>query len=96
MLELRRNYRAENDVDFAEIIADLRIIKNGGKPESGYLILKHMEQLNVENFYAGLIKLEKLCIINGCRKNQEAIIIYLSIILKSLLNYQLYVKQQCH
>jgi hypothetical protein len=33
MLELTRNYRAENDVDFAEIIADLRIIKNGGKPD---------------------------------------------------------------
>jgi hypothetical protein len=32
MLELTRNYRAENDVDFAEFIADLRIIKNGGKP----------------------------------------------------------------
>ncbi len=26
MLELTRNYRAENDVDFAEFIADLRII----------------------------------------------------------------------
>ncbi len=33
MLELRRNYRAENDVDFAEFIADLRIIKSGGKPD---------------------------------------------------------------
>jgi hypothetical protein len=33
MLELTRNYRAENDVDFAEFIADLRIIKNGGKPD---------------------------------------------------------------
>ncbi len=33
-LELTRNYRAENDVDFAEFIADLRIIiKNGGKPD---------------------------------------------------------------
>ncbi len=32
MLELTRNYRAENDVDFAEFIADLRIKKNGGKP----------------------------------------------------------------
>jgi hypothetical protein len=32
ILELSRNYRAENDVDFAEFIADLRIIKNGGKP----------------------------------------------------------------
>ncbi len=27
MLELTRNYRSENDVDFAEFIADLRIIK---------------------------------------------------------------------
>ena len=27
MLELTRDYRAENDVDFAEFIADLRIIK---------------------------------------------------------------------
>jgi hypothetical protein len=33
MLELTRNYRAENDVDFAEFIADLRIIKNGGKTD---------------------------------------------------------------
>jgi hypothetical protein len=33
MLELTRNYRAENDVDFAEFIADLRIIKNGGKSD---------------------------------------------------------------
>jgi hypothetical protein len=33
MLELTRNYRAENDVDFAEFIADLRVIKNGGKPD---------------------------------------------------------------
>jgi hypothetical protein len=33
MLELTRNYRAENDVDFAEFIADLRIIKKGGKPD---------------------------------------------------------------
>ncbi len=27
MLELTRNYRAENDVDFAEFIADLKIVK---------------------------------------------------------------------
>jgi hypothetical protein len=33
MSEVTRNYRAENDVDFAEFIADLRIIKNGGKPD---------------------------------------------------------------
>ena len=33
MLELTRNYRAENDVDFEEFIKDLRIIKNGGKPD---------------------------------------------------------------
>ena len=33
MLELKRNYRAENDLDFAEFIADLRSIKNGGKPD---------------------------------------------------------------
>jgi hypothetical protein len=33
MLELTRRYRAENDVGFAEFIADLRIIKNGGKPD---------------------------------------------------------------
>ena len=33
MLELTRNYRAENDVDFKEFITDLRIIKNGGKPD---------------------------------------------------------------
>jgi hypothetical protein len=33
MLELTRNYRAANDVDFAEFIADLSVIKNGGKPD---------------------------------------------------------------
>ena len=33
MLELTRNYRAENDVDFAEFIADLRIGKKGDKPD---------------------------------------------------------------
>ncbi len=33
MLDLTRNYRAKNDVDFAEFIADLRIIKNGCKPD---------------------------------------------------------------
>ncbi len=33
MLESTRNYRAENDVNFAEFIADLKIIKNGGKPD---------------------------------------------------------------
>ena len=79
MLELTRNYRAENDVDFAEFIADLRIIKNGGKQ-----ILKHMEQPNVENLYVGPIRLEKLSIKNGCRKNQEELIILLLIILKYL------------
>jgi hypothetical protein len=66
MLELTRKYRAVNDVDFAEFIADLRIIKNGGKPD-----FKHMEQLNVENLYAEPISLERLSIINGCKKNQE-------------------------
>jgi hypothetical protein len=58
MLELTRNYRAEIDVDFAEFIADLRIIKSRGKQ-----LLKHMEQMNVENLYAGLIRLERLLII---------------------------------
>ena len=33
MLELTRNWRAENDVDFKEFITDLRIVKNGGKPD---------------------------------------------------------------
>jgi hypothetical protein len=33
MLELTRNYRAENDVDFKEFITDLRIVKKGGKPD---------------------------------------------------------------
>ncbi len=33
MLEFTRNYRAENDVDFAEVIVDIRIIKKGGKPD---------------------------------------------------------------
>ena len=33
MLELTRNYRAENDVDFAEFIADLRIVKKKDKPD---------------------------------------------------------------
>ncbi len=31
MQELTRNYRAGNDVDFANFIADLGILKNGGK-----------------------------------------------------------------
>ena len=31
MLELTRNYRAENDADFKEFITDLRMVKNGGK-----------------------------------------------------------------
>ena len=43
-----------------------------------------MEQMNVENLYAGLIKLEKLSIINGCKKNQEELNILLLIILKYL------------
>ena len=33
MLELTRNYKAENDVDFKEFITDLRIVKNGGKSD---------------------------------------------------------------
>lgn len=33
ILELTRNWRAENDVDFKEFITDLRIVKNGGKPD---------------------------------------------------------------
>jgi hypothetical protein len=33
MLELTRNYRAENNVDFKEFITDSRIVKNGGKPD---------------------------------------------------------------
>jgi hypothetical protein len=32
MLELTLNYRAENDLDFAEFFAYFRIIKKGGKP----------------------------------------------------------------
>jgi hypothetical protein len=32
-LELTRNYRAENKVAFKEFITDLRIVKNGGKPD---------------------------------------------------------------
>ncbi len=79
MLELTRYYRAENDVNFAGFIADLRITKHGGKPD-----LKHMEQLNVENLYAGLIRLERLSIINRCRKNQGELIVLLLIILKYL------------
>jgi len=79
MLELTRNYRAENDVDFAEFIADLRIIKNGSKPD-----FKTMEHLNVENLYVGLIRLERLSIINGCKKNQGELIMLLLIILKYL------------
>ena len=33
MQELTRNYRAENEVDFKEFIADLRNIKNRWKPD---------------------------------------------------------------
>jgi hypothetical protein len=79
MIELTRNYRAENDVDFAEFIADLRIIKNGGKP-----IFKHMEQLNVENLYVGRIRLEKLSIINECKRKQQTKVMFLLVILKYL------------
>ncbi len=43
-----------------------------------------MEQLNVENLYAGLIRLEKQSIINGCKKNQGELIMLLLIILKYL------------
>ncbi len=51
MIESTRNYRAENDVDFKEFITDLRIVKNGGRPD---FKLKHMERLSVENLYVGL------------------------------------------
>jgi hypothetical protein len=33
MFSLTRKYRAKHNVDFAEFIADLRIIKKGGKPD---------------------------------------------------------------
>jgi hypothetical protein len=33
MIELTRNYRAENDVDFKEFITDSRIVKNGGRSD---------------------------------------------------------------
>ena len=79
MLELTRNYRAENDVDFKEFITDLRIIKTEANQ-----ILKHMVQLHAENHYAGLIKQENLLIINGCKKKQKTKYILLSIILKYL------------
>ena len=79
MLELTRNYRAENDVDFKEFITDLRIIKTEANQ-----ILKHMVQLHAENHYVGPIKLENLLIINGCKKKQRTKNILLSIILKSL------------
>jgi hypothetical protein len=70
MLGLMHNYQAENDVDFAEFIADLRMIKNRGKQD-----FKHMEQMNVENLNAGLIRLERITIINGCKKNQGELIL---------------------
>jgi hypothetical protein len=57
----KRNYTAENYVDFAEFIADLRIIKTEVNQ-----ILEHMEQLNAENLYSGLKRRERLSIINGC------------------------------
>ena len=79
MLELTRNYRAENDVDFAELVADLRIIKTEVNQ-----ILRHMEHLNVENLYVGLIRLEKQSIINGCKKNRMRVIMLLLTILKYL------------
>jgi hypothetical protein len=65
MLELTRNYRAENDVDFAEFIADLRIIKNGGKPE-----FKKYGNEECRKSLCWTNKLENLLIINGCRRNQ--------------------------
>ncbi len=63
MLQLTRNYRAENDVDFAEFITDLRIIKMEVNQ-----ILKHVVILSAVSLYAGPIKQENLLIINGCRK----------------------------
>ena len=68
MLELTRNYRAENDVDFAEFIADLRIIKIGGNLVNQ--ILKHIIILSAVNLYVGPIKQEKLLIINGCKRSK--------------------------
>jgi hypothetical protein len=79
MLELTRNNRAENDVDFKIFITDLRIVKNGGKQD-----LKNMEKQNVENHNVGPKKQENLLIINGCKKNEEELNILLFIILKSL------------
>ncbi len=52
-----------------------------------------MVQLNVENHNAGLIKPENLLITNGCKKKQRTINTLLSIILKSLQDYPLYVKK---
>ncbi len=63
MLELKHNYRAENDVDLVEFIADKRIIKNGGESDC-----RHMEQMNVENLYAGLIRLEGYQLYVGARR----------------------------
>jgi tRNA A37 threonylcarbamoyladenosine biosynthesis protein TsaE len=33
MLELTKNWRAENDSEFADFISDLRIVRNGGRPD---------------------------------------------------------------
>ncbi len=43
-----------------------------------------MEQLSVENPYAGLIRQEKLLIISGCKKKHQAKVILLLMILKYL------------
>ncbi len=69
MLELTRNYRAENDVDFKEFITDLRIKKTEVNQ-----ILKHMVLQSPVSHYAGLIKTENVLITNGCKKNQGGFI----------------------
>ena len=54
ILELTYNWRAQNDPEFGEFIQDLRVAKNGGKPD-----FKTYSVMNVENRCAGLIRQER-------------------------------------
>jgi hypothetical protein len=77
MLELTRNYRAENDVDFAEFIADFRIIKNGGKPD-----FKTYESIECKKSLCWTNKTRKAINYKWMKVESRELIISLLIILK--------------
>ncbi len=71
MLELTLNYRAENDVDFAEFISDLGIIKNRGKPD-----FKTYSNTECRKSLCWTNKTRKSIKYNGCKQKQGEIIYY--------------------